>query len=456
MSWQMEKDSQQPEGNLADKDQVSASAISDVSDESIDAGRNNSFGSACSQDQYWEQEALQQTEACLASKDQTSFPCENTPPPSEMPYSFLRCMLERGKGAPFTSVNHLKDVCLGAPAAVELRPKMDSFESFEGNEHLQKEFSYFFKQKERRDFLVSSQVHAKAPEIKYIGKVAVPNSHEQVSEAYILSRGLEFSKLEASGGPFSTVKSNLDETSEQLYFQEERTQKAASTFGEKNVDATENVAFEAVIASIESSKQESPIRGIQTDINKPLADDSQEREPPKSDLSPLNYNDENSFMDKLKHPKYQSTPGVFEPAASKPLLHKEDDGGSSLSRDPDLKSPPNAPQNILSKPRSVIPVLKSFPLSEKAYNWVVGLGETQSSSFQYDINNLNLTEKVGSSNIIFAMKVSTSDSWVLQDLKQQTFEEVADSSDYNLGKDVSCSSLTEGPICCCMDSFSVN
>ncbi|XP_035315555.1 Alstrom syndrome protein 1 isoform X6 [Cricetulus griseus] len=347
MSWQMEKDSQQPEGNLADKDQVSASAISDVSDESIDAGRNNSFGSACSQDQYWEQEALQQTEACLASKDQTSFPCENTPPPSEMPYSFLRCMLERGKGAPFTSVNHLKDVCLGAPAAVELRPKMDSFESFEGNEHLQKEFSYFFKQKERRDFLVSSQVHAKAPEIKYIGKVAVPNSHEQVSEAYILSRGLEFSKLEASGGPFSTVKSNLDETSEQLYFQEERTQKAASTFGEKNVDATENVAFEAVIASIESSKQESPIRGIQTDINKPLADDSQEREPPKSDLSPLNYNDENSFMDKLKHPKYQSTPGVFEPAASKPLLHKEDDGGSSLSRDPDLKSPPNAPQNIL-------------------------------------------------------------------------------------------------------------
>ncbi|MEJ1279395.1 ALMS1 centrosome and basal body associated [Cricetulus griseus] len=441
MSWQMEKDSQQPEGNLADKDQVSASAISDVSDESIDAGRNNSFGSACSQDQYWEQEALQQTEACLASKDQTSFPCENTPPPSEMPYSFLRCMLERGKGAPFTSVNHLKDVCLGAPAAVELRPKMDSFESFEGNEHLQKEFSYFFKQKERRDFLVSSQVHAKAPEIKYIGKVAVPNSHEQVSEAYILSRGLEFSKLEASGGPFSTVKSNLDETSEQLYFQEERTQKAASTFGEKNVDATENVAFEAVIASIESSKQESPIRGIQTDINKPLADDSQEREPPKSDLSPLNYNDENSFMDKLKHPKYQSTPGVFEPAASKPLLHKEDDGGSSLSRDPDLKSPPNAPQNILSKPRSVIPVLKSFPLSEKAYNWVVGLGETQSSSFQYDINNLNLTEKVGSSNIIFAMKVSTSDSWVLQDLKQQTFEEVADSSDYNLGKDVDHSNL---------------
>lgn len=35
------------------------------------------------------------------------------------------------------------------------------------------------------------------------------------------------------------------------------------------------------------------------------------------------------------------------------------------------------------------------------------------------------------------MKVSTSESWVLQDLKQQTFEEVADSSDYNLGKAVS-------------------
>lgn len=123
-------------------------------------------------------------------------------------------------------------------------------------------------------------MHAKSPEVKYIGLAAVLDSQEQVSEAHILSRGLEISKLEASGGPLRTVKANLDETSEQPYFQEERNQKAASTFGEKNVDATENVAFEAVIASIEPSKQESPISEIQTNINKPLADDSREREPP--------------------------------------------------------------------------------------------------------------------------------------------------------------------------------
>lgn len=436
MSWQTEKDTQQPEGKLTDKDQVSTSTLSDVSDESITARRNNDFGSACSHAQYWKQETSQQSEACLPSTDQASFPCEITPP-NKMSYSFPRCMLERGKGAPLTSVNHLENVCLRSPSEDKMNPKMDSLEGFEGNEDMKKKLPPFFKQKEIRNILPSPQVHAKSPEIKYIGLAAVLDSHEQVSEAHILSRGFEISKLEASGGPLRTVKANLDETSEQLYFQEERNQKAASTFGEKNVDATENVAFEAVIASIEPSKQESPISEIQTNINKPLADDSLEREPPKPDLSPLNYNDESSFMDKLKDPKYQSTPGVLESAASKPLLHKEDDGGSSLSRDPDLKSPPNAPQNMLSKLLSVIPELESFSLSKKAYNWVVGLGETQSPSFQYDINNLDLTEKVGSSNIIFAMKVSTSESWVLQDLKQQTFEEVADSSDYNLGKAVS-------------------
>lgn len=418
MSWQTENDAQQPEGNLADKDQVSTSTLSDVSDESIGGKTHNDFDSVCSHTQYWKQEAFQQTEACLASKDQASFPCEVIPPPPDKTsYSFLRCMLERGKGDPFTSVNHLESVCLRTPSEDDLSPKMDPLESFGGNEDLQKELSQYFKQKEIRNILASSEVHAKSPEIKFIGMGAVPDSHERVSEAHILSRGLEISKLEVSDGPLQTVKSNLDETAEQLYFQEERNQKAASTFGEKNVDATENVAFEAVIASIEPSKQESPISEIQTDITKPLADDSQEREPPKPDLPPLNYNDEKSFMDKLKHPKYQSTPEVFEPAASKPLLHKEDDGGSSLSWDPDLKSPPNAPQNMLSKPLSVIPGLKSSPLSEKAYNRAVSLGETQSPSFQYDVSNLDLAEKVGSSNIIFTMKVSPSDSWVLQDLK---------------------------------------
>ncbi|XP_028716035.1 Alstrom syndrome protein 1 isoform X4 [Peromyscus leucopus] len=232
MSWQTEKDTQQPEGNLADKDQVSTSTLSDVSDESIGAKTHNDFDSVCSHTQYWKQEAFQQTEACLASKDQASFPCEVIPPPPDKTsYSFLRCMLERGKGDPFTSVNHLESVCLRTPSEDDLSPKMDPLDSFGGNEDLQKELSQYFKQKEIRNILASSEEHAKSPEIKFIGMGAVPDSHERVSEAHILSRGLEISKLEVSDGPLQTVKSNLDETAEQLYFQEERNQKAASTFG---------------------------------------------------------------------------------------------------------------------------------------------------------------------------------------------------------------------------------
>nr|XP_048272637.1 Alstrom syndrome protein 1 isoform X5 [Myodes glareolus] len=229
MSWQTEKDTQQPEGKLTDKDQVSTSTFSDVSDESITARRNNDFGSACSHAQYWKQETPQQSEACLPSTDQASFPCEITPP-NKMSYSFPRCMLERGKGAPLTSVNHLENVCLRSPSEDKMNPKMDSLEGFEGNEDMKKKLPPFFKQKEIRNILPSPQVHAKSPEIKYLGLAAVLDSHEQVSEAHILSRGLEISKLEASGGPLRTVKANLDETSEQLYFQEERNQKAASTF----------------------------------------------------------------------------------------------------------------------------------------------------------------------------------------------------------------------------------
>lgn len=367
MSWQTEKDTQQPEGKLADKDQVSTSILSDVSDESLTARRNNDFGSDCSHAQYWKQETLQQSEARLPSTDQISFLREITPP-NKMSYSLLQCMLERGKRS---------------PSEDKMSSKMDSLEGFEGNEDMKKELPPFFKQKKIRNILPSPQVHAKSPEIKYIGMAAVLDSHEQVSEAHILSRGLEISKLEASGGPLRTVKANLDETSEQLYFQEERNQKAASAFGEKNVDATENVAFEAVIASIEPSKQESPISEIQTNINKPLADDSHEGELPKPDLSPLNYNDENSFMDKLKDPKYQSTPGLLESAASKPLLHKEDDGGSSLSRDPDLKSPPNARQKMLNG------------LQEKAESGIVtlhGVAEYSSLYKTTDVHSERVSE----------------------------------------------------------------
>ncbi|XP_060239627.1 centrosome-associated protein ALMS1 isoform X4 [Meriones unguiculatus] len=429
MSWQTEKDTQQPEDNLAEKDLVSTSALSDVSDESIAAKRKDSFDASCSRVQYWGLEALQHTETCLASEDQASFPFEITPPPNKMSYSFLRSMLERRK-ASLTSVHHLENVCLRASAKDEMSQKNDVLEGYERNEDMQKELSQFFKQKESRNSLAFSQVHVKSPEIKYTGMVTIRDSHEQVSEANILSRRLHTSELEGSSGPLRTVKSNLGDTSEQRYFQEERNQNAASTFGEKNVGATENVAFEAVIASIEPSKQESPINEIQTDNRKPLADDSQERESPKPDLSQLNCNDENSFIDKLKRPKFQSTPGVFESAASKLFLHKEDDA-SSLYGHPNL-SPPNALQDMLSKPISVIPELKLSTLNENAYSQAVGLEQTQSALFQCALNNLNLTEKVGPSKIIFAMKLSTSDSWVLQDLKLQTFEEVADSSDFNL------------------------
>ncbi|XP_038174412.1 Alstrom syndrome protein 1 isoform X2 [Arvicola amphibius] len=227
ISWQSEKGTQQPEGKLADKDQVSTSTLSDVSDESITCRRINDFDSTCSHAQYWKQETLQQSEACLPRTDQASFPSKITPP-NKMSYSFLRCMLERGKGAPLTSVNHLENVCLRSPSEDKMSPKMDSLEGFEGNEDKKKKLPPFFKQKEIRNILPSPQVHAKSPE--YIGMAVVLDSHEQVSEAHILSRGLEISKLEASGGPLRTVKANLDETSEQPYFQEERNQKAASTF----------------------------------------------------------------------------------------------------------------------------------------------------------------------------------------------------------------------------------
>ena len=165
MSWQTEKDTQQPEGKLTDKDQVSTSTFSDVSDESITARRNNDFGSACSHAQYWKQETPQQSEACLPSTDQASFPCEITPP-NKMSYSFPRCMLERGKGAPLTSVNHLENVCLRSPSEDKMNPKMDSLEGFEGNEDMKKKLPPFFKQKEIRNILPSAQVHAKSPEIK--------------------------------------------------------------------------------------------------------------------------------------------------------------------------------------------------------------------------------------------------------------------------------------------------
>ncbi|KAM6180319.1 LOW QUALITY PROTEIN: centrosome-associated protein ALMS1 [Erethizon dorsatum] len=435
MSWKTQKDIQQPESIFANKDQVSV--LSDTSDE---------------------------------SGDLVSF-LRDAAPHNKMSYSFLRCLLERRgrKGVPLTSDSHyFKSDYLRAQAENELKQSIDSLEGYERNEGLQKELCQRFKQKETRNSLLSSEIYPNS-EIECIRNFIVPGNCVKVSEAHMLPRGHRVSKMESSGGPLQTAEYNLNETSKQLRFQEERDQ-TAFIFDEKNVDATENVAFEAVIASSEPSKKENTVSEIQTDISKSLKDESHESEPENPDLSPLTYyNDESSLFDMLKHP--QSTPGVFEPAASEPLLHKVDDDASFLYWYPNLKSPPNTPQKMLIKLFSIIPELKSSAfLSEKSYSQAVGLGKTQSALFQCDLYNepflpigkiksvptLDLSEKVGSSNFIYSMKVSASDSLVSQDLKQQICEEVEDSSDYNLGKDVNSSDAIQGPPEAVGSSFSTN
>ncbi|XP_057414467.1 centrosome-associated protein ALMS1 isoform X3 [Balaenoptera acutorostrata] len=529
MSWKTQEVIQEPETNLADKDQVSFSTASDTSDEYVTPKGSDSFDASCSYVQYGKQEALQQLEKyltskdrdsysdssdtidknkipkesdnfsapfsdmpwskqgashhpeiCLISKDCVSFPREVAPRfYSKMPHCFLHCLLERGgREVPLTADSHyFESVYLRAPAENEMKQKMDSLEGYKRNEEdLGKELSQCFELKENRNTLGFSEVHPRSSEIQYIENVVVTDNSVEVPEAHILSRGHDTSKMEVSGGPLHTIKSSSDETSEQLCFQEERNQKPPSAFGGKNVDATENVAFQAVIASIEPSEKESTVNEIQTDINKSLTNDSQESEPKNPDLSLLNYY-ENFFFDKLNHPPYQSTPGVFESAASKPLLYKKDDGDSSLYWHPNLKSLPSAPQEILITPLSLSPELKSSSsLSEKSLRQAVGLGKTQSALFQYDTDNepflpigkiksvsaLDLAEKLGSSNIIYPMKIWTSDSLVLQDLKQHTFEEVADSSNcileglqgkaesdiYTVDDDTECCSLDENAVVC--------
>ncbi|XP_033030993.1 Alstrom syndrome protein 1 isoform X4 [Trachypithecus francoisi] len=57
MSWKTQKDTQQPETNLADKDQVSVATLSDITDENITAKRSDHFDAAYSYGQYWKEEA---------------------------------------------------------------------------------------------------------------------------------------------------------------------------------------------------------------------------------------------------------------------------------------------------------------------------------------------------------------------------------------------------------------
>ncbi|XP_065746881.1 centrosome-associated protein ALMS1 [Phocoena phocoena] len=65
MSWKTQEVIQEPETNLADKDQVSFSTASDTSDEYITPKGSDSFDASCSYVQYGKQEALQQLEKYL-------------------------------------------------------------------------------------------------------------------------------------------------------------------------------------------------------------------------------------------------------------------------------------------------------------------------------------------------------------------------------------------------------
>ncbi|XP_012501869.1 PREDICTED: Alstrom syndrome protein 1 [Propithecus coquereli] len=65
MSWKTRKDTQQPESNLTNKDEVSVSTSSDITDGNIDTNRSNNFDASCSYAQYWTQGVLQQGETYL-------------------------------------------------------------------------------------------------------------------------------------------------------------------------------------------------------------------------------------------------------------------------------------------------------------------------------------------------------------------------------------------------------
>ncbi|XP_053444271.1 centrosome-associated protein ALMS1 [Nycticebus coucang] len=279
MSWKTRKDTQQPEISLSEKDDVSVSISSDIPDENIDSKRSDDFDASCSYAQYWKQEAEtylaskehdsfsdlcdttdknkipkesndfcvplscvpwtkegtpQHPETCAISKDCVCFPQEVTPHQNNTKsksYSFLRCLLERrGKGVPLTHDSHYSQtVCSKVLVENEVKQKMDCLEGYGRNEEgLREELSQCFEQTETKDN-ISSEVPP-ITQIQYVGKVVVPDNSTKVSEAHILSRGQDTFKMEPSAGPLQIIKSYLDGTSEQLYFQEEGKQKETSVF----------------------------------------------------------------------------------------------------------------------------------------------------------------------------------------------------------------------------------
>ncbi|KAM5227847.1 centrosome-associated protein ALMS1 [Ctenodactylus gundi] len=233
MSWKTHKDTQQPESNSADKDQVSLSTLSDISDENRATKRSEGFVTSRSDVQYWKSEALQQAETCAANKDLASFPHDGASlHHDKMSYSFLRCLLERrGKGAPLACDSHyFENGYVQAQAESEVKQKTDSLEGYERNEGLWKDLCQYFDQEATRNNLMSSEVHSKTPEIKCTRNFVIPDNSVEVSEAHILAGGYDISEMEASGGPLHTAESNLNDSSRQLYCQEGKNQKTASNF----------------------------------------------------------------------------------------------------------------------------------------------------------------------------------------------------------------------------------
>lgn len=94
--------------------------------------------------------------------------------------------------------HYFESVCLRAPVENEVKQKVESYKS---NEDLGKGLSQCFELKENRNTLMFSEWYPRSSEIQYVENVIVPDNSVEVSEAHILSLGLDTSTMEISGGP---------------------------------------------------------------------------------------------------------------------------------------------------------------------------------------------------------------------------------------------------------------
>ncbi|XP_075413060.1 centrosome-associated protein ALMS1 isoform X2 [Tenrec ecaudatus] len=473
MSLKTQDVAQQSGTKAAGRDLISSPSLSDLSDESTTLRGSGSCG-ACSYMQCWEEDASQPAEACLHRKDHDSFsdlsdtvdenetakgnamsggphssrgwwtqgasPQPKPSPVSTEPASFPRDVTfhfnnqtpssllhlwERSGEVPLRSDNHYFESAYSKiPTKQEVKQKTGSLESDERSVGLGEG-------RVVSEGQTPAAVHVRLLEIQQAGRLIHPGDVFRVSEAYILSKSHGASKMEVPGGPLQTVAPNLAEAREQLCFQKDSNQKETSASGGKGLAAAESVAFEAVIASIESSKSGSAVDETHTDNTKSMTNDSPERAAEISAFSLTSYNDEKSLLGQLSRPLYQSTPGVFEPTAPKPLLPKEADD-RPLYWHPDLKPQPNTFQELLTAEPT------PSPLSETSHRQSAGPDRTQPLLIQGDISNepflplgkiksvsaFDLAEKIDSSEI-HPVKVSSSETLLLQGLKPLSPEEVA-------------------------------